>query len=73
MSEELIRMSSEEKARLLKKWMFCLNTVDICLNSKYAYIIPDELYILLNDTRLELEELLAYYEHESHETTKGRA
>lgn len=62
-----------EKARLLKKWMFSLNTLDICLSSRYACFLPDELYSLLNDTRLELEYLLAYYEHESNEPIIGRA
>jgi hypothetical protein len=68
-----VENDQKKRVELLNKWMFCLNTMEVCLNSKYAEYIPEPLYVLINDARLEMEELLAYYEHESFETNQGRA
>ena len=63
-------MDKREEERL-KKWMFCLNALDIALGSKFAVYIPEPIYVLLNDARDDLQYLFATYENVYHEPTEG--
>ena len=57
---------------LLSRWMYCLNALDIALNSKYACAVPEPIYIILDDARVELERLMAHYEGTYYTSVKGR-
>jgi hypothetical protein len=59
--------------KILKRWMYCINALDLALNSQWSVYIPDPIYVILNDARHDLEYLLAYYEDESFETKSGHS
>ena len=60
-------------SQMLKKWMFCLNAVDITLNSEHSCLIPEPLYVLLEDARDEMQQLFHFYEGIFYQPKDGRA
>lgn len=69
-------MESKEQSKnreILRRWLFCLETLDFSLGSKYACAVPDTVYGLLEDAREELLSLFYYYEGVSYDTKDGCA
>ena len=58
---------------ILGKWMFCLNALDITLNSKYSCFVPENLYGLIEETRDELQVLFHHYEFIFYTPKNGRS
>lgn len=67
----MVQMAEITEMEILKKWMYCLNAMDITLGSRFACEIPEPIHILLEDVRSDMQYLFALYEQQFHDPTQG--